>query len=1293
MPTESQGKDYPPKFRVARRGHTGPIVYLGAALIVFLVFSVLAFRREPWPGAFGVPLSAHWWSSLVSRNIEGLPTYNTLFTDVTSVPGTDSFVAVGAVGSIARSDNGGETWRLDGTATSEALISVSFADDKIGWAVGFGGTILKTIDGGKGWAPQTSAVTTQLSGVRAISKNIAVAVGGSGTIVRTDDGGARWRRIGLDGVPQALTSIAFSTAERGLAVGYAGVILLTGDGGKTWRKMDSTSERALSRVRFFGSNTAWVAGDQGTLLRSPDGGTTWTSIDAHTNVAFGGLAPSGDDAVILVGSDRIFATNDTKRWTERVNPVQSKITSIALSKSGIRVAVGYAGTILVSHDGATWAARTMGGLGLLNDVHSSEEGTWIAGLGGQVLASNGTTHSFDTRFFWRDVDWERIVFAPNRTHGWVIGLNGELLHTENGGRSWMKVDKFRGIHTLIRDGAFVDERNGWLAGANLWHTTDGGQSWDSALDENFRTVAFADSKRGFVANTNNEIRVTEDGGVTWTEASVVNNAPRAFFVSNGHYVNGDRDHAWLAGTQGMMLRSDDGGHTWTLITTGQPEIGDIRFKDAMHGWLVGMNGVLGTTVDGGESWKFERVRDHVLRSIAFRDLNNGTAVGWGGKIIQTSDGGQTWTDYQPSWWPSPWYYASWLLVALIAAPAFRRAPPEPPRESTIANKLVSDRPIEAGEPDAFGLSRVARGLSQFLRNARTVPPLTVAVTGQWGSGKSSLMNLLAADLRTNGFRPVFFNAWHNEKEGNVLASLLEAIRKTGLPSTTTVEGVLFRAMLLWRRCQRHWMFVACLTLLLAASAGFLSVRLLWVKESGLSLVREAAWYVTALAHDPGKDSPALLIFLSAAISAGGFLWRSLKAFGVKPEEILAHGGDVTGKGKARPYHLRFSEQFHDVAGALAPRRMVIFVDDLDRCRPEYVLEALEAINFLSSSGECFVVMGLAPEQVKAAVGLAFKDIAEEMVRLESAPAAAPSDSNKEELSRRKREEYARQYLYKLVNMEIPVPEVGVTGARNILVGRGVQPRDESRRFTFLRPYVVAVGYAAAFASCFFAAQTIAQSPRFAPGANRVVTEPIAALTDARTKGADSKPVVVAPVSTPAAPAGGSSPVTIPPAKSPAHPVRYLLAAPFVGLWIAALVWLLRRRVDVVVRDSEQFTDALETWQPVLSQLFLTPRALKRFLNKVRYLAMLQREELPERTVWAAIARQFGHATSGDSEREAGALTETALVGLSALDEATGKQDVRTVDACRAEHQRRFGDVLDDGLRKEYLTLTQGLQSR
>jgi hypothetical protein len=112
---------------------------------------------------------------------------------------------------------------------------------------------------------------------------------------------------------------------------------------------------------------------------------------------------------------------------------------------------------------------------------------------------------------------------------------------------------------------------------------------------------------------------------------------------------------------------------------------------------------------------------------------------------------------------------------------------------------ATDAPVETFEQDCLGFDPLARGISRFLRNIRTTPPLTLAISGDWGSGKSSLMRLVCADLRKYGTRPVWFNAWHHQTEEQMLASLLSAIQSQGLPHLWSLDNLVFRISLLYQR--------------------------------------------------------------------------------------------------------------------------------------------------------------------------------------------------------------------------------------------------------------------------------------------------------------------------------------------------------------------------------------------------------------------------------------------------------------------------------------------------------------
>src|SRR5947208_16010443 len=96
---------------------------------------------------------------------------------------------VGEYGTIVRTTDGGNSWTIQVSGTTQNLWAVSFKDSNKGTAVGEGGTILGTTDGGANWVPQTSGTTLQLRGVSLSDANTGTAVGEGGTILRTTDGG------------------------------------------------------------------------------------------------------------------------------------------------------------------------------------------------------------------------------------------------------------------------------------------------------------------------------------------------------------------------------------------------------------------------------------------------------------------------------------------------------------------------------------------------------------------------------------------------------------------------------------------------------------------------------------------------------------------------------------------------------------------------------------------------------------------------------------------------------------------------------------------------------------------------------------------------------------------------------------------------------------------------------------------------------------------------------------------------------------------------------------------------
>ncbi len=94
---------------------------------------------------------------------------------------------------------------------------------------------------------------------------------------------------------------------------------------------------------------------------------------------------------------------------------------------------------------------------------------------------------------------------------------------------------------------------------------------------------------------------------------------------------------------------------------------------------------------------------------------------------------------------------------------------------------VIDLPLKSSEPDTFGITPFKSGLVEFTRNSAT--PITIALQGEWGSGKTSLMNTLERDLCTDGeYHGVWLNTWEyalmkDAKDAliGILAGLIDGI--------------------------------------------------------------------------------------------------------------------------------------------------------------------------------------------------------------------------------------------------------------------------------------------------------------------------------------------------------------------------------------------------------------------------------------------------------------------------------------------------------------------------------------
>ncbi|MDI6765472.1 MAG: YCF48-related protein [Bacteroidota bacterium] len=208
-----------------------------------------------------------------------------------------------------------------------------------------------------------------------------------------------------------------------------------------------------------------------------------------------------------------------------------------------------------------------------------------------------------------------------------------------------------GIHTAtIYDIDFVNENTGWLVGNNgmIVKTTDGGESWitqTSGTSEHLFGVDFVNNLTGWAVGNNGIIRETTDGGTTWNaQASNVNAA-----LYDINFVNDQL--GLIAGASGIILRTTNGGTNWSSISSGTTQIlRELQFVDNLNAWTVGTNSTILHTIDGGLNWDVQSeplglIR--YLRAVNFIDNQKGWIVGDGKSILKTTNGGTNWIKINP----------------------------------------------------------------------------------------------------------------------------------------------------------------------------------------------------------------------------------------------------------------------------------------------------------------------------------------------------------------------------------------------------------------------------------------------------------------------------------------------------------------------------------------------------------------------------------------------------------------------------------------------------------------------
>ncbi len=286
---------------------------------------------------------------------------------------------------------------------------------------------------------------------------------------------------------------------------------------------------------------------------------------------------------------------------------------------------------------------------LMGDYFISSQEGWVVGYEGLILHTTNGGYDWETQHSDPDESLSGIFFIDD-TEGWTVGWSS-IYHTTDAGVTWEKQVKPNWPGDLY-DVFFINHDTGWIVGAYkiIFKTTNGGENWYrimSNLDEErwFYSVDFGDELHGCavggsLSGDEGILMVTDDGGENWTEVT----PPGAKTLHKVSFMNSST--VWACGSGGQLYKSEDAGATWTshqLATTERYV--DIHFFDELKGALL-MNHEIRLTQDGGETWDSLVTIDFnsSVSSFASGTYNHLVAVGYAGYITKSVNGGTTWID-------------------------------------------------------------------------------------------------------------------------------------------------------------------------------------------------------------------------------------------------------------------------------------------------------------------------------------------------------------------------------------------------------------------------------------------------------------------------------------------------------------------------------------------------------------------------------------------------------------------------------------------------------------------------
>jgi len=532
----------------------------------------------------------------------------------------DTGWAVGDLGALIKTTDGGTSWTISETNTTTPILKVRSYDGQVVIASGFGGKILRSTDGGETFTQVISNVTGDLWGLQMLNDTLGWACGNANSLTKTTDGGQTWQRIFTSGYTSDYWWIDFMTESYGF-IAANGKVLRTIDGGQNWEIIQAGDSYPLFTIDVIDSLHIAAAGYGGTgysgkNIYSSDGGNNWINGGQLTNEAVNCIQYVNPDTgyLVMTNVSARKTTNRGQNWTT-IQGISDNYELQFIEAESIGYSSG-TGLKINKADGSfdVWNRLIINDN--FSDVFFVSEQKGFAISSSAFSAPSGLYKTIDSGLNWEKypsgINGVDLFFLDSLTG--FIGSN-QIYKTTDGGVSWYVPNGGQGGAGKI---FFATETIGWAVRSNvIYKTTDSGENWFTQFTAlpsiGFNSIHFVDSVYGWTANWDRPFK-TIDGGTNWIQQTNLNiwQSRDVFFMDyqNGFLLESNK-----------LFKTTDGGITWVQNQnlTGFSIAKLSTYQDSTI-FIIGYKTY--RSVDGGENW-FEFVELNGTRITGLNLLNNG----------------------------------------------------------------------------------------------------------------------------------------------------------------------------------------------------------------------------------------------------------------------------------------------------------------------------------------------------------------------------------------------------------------------------------------------------------------------------------------------------------------------------------------------------------------------------------------------------------------------------------------------------------------------------------------------